>query len=278
MKNFKIGLQLYSVRDDIAKDMDSTLGKVKEMGYDYVEFAGGYAEKTAEEVRALLDKHELDCVSVHQAPTGFTEDAKGTLGFITKLGIKYCALPWMPFRGITTEEEYREVIKDVKPIGELLKARGIKFLYHNHDFEFKPIGGKLIIDRIFDEVGLDIINPEFDTCWVKYAGYEPVEYLKKYKGYCEVVHLKDFNCLELGAGPAYALIDASGKAGKNLSFEDNKFSYEPLGMGRQNFPEILAACEEVGSEYLIVEQDNSTVRPPLEAVKISRDYLKSLGI
>ena len=59
MKNFKIGLQLYSVRDDIAKDIDSTLGKVKEMGYDYVEFAGGYAEKTAEEVRALLDKHEL---------------------------------------------------------------------------------------------------------------------------------------------------------------------------------------------------------------------------
>ena len=92
MKKFKVGIQLYSLRDAMEKDMDATLKAVKEMGYDYVEFAG-YFDKSAEEVRTLLDKYGLECVSVHQAIGLFEEEGKAAVDYLNTIGAKYCAIP-----------------------------------------------------------------------------------------------------------------------------------------------------------------------------------------
>ena len=120
-----------------------------------------------------------------------------------------------------------------------------------------------------------LIDPEFDTCWVHYAGIDPVDKIREFSGRVEIVHLKDFVCKRLAGGPTYDLIDKDGKPIKT-SREDNEFEFRPLGQGRQNFEAILAACEECGTEYVIVEQDkvygNMT---ELEAAKLSRDYLKN---
>ena len=93
MKKFKVGLQLYSVRDQMEKDMEGTLKAVKEMGYDYVEFAG-YFGKSAEEIRALLDKYGLICISVHQGLDFYEEGGQSAAEYIKTLGANFSAIPW----------------------------------------------------------------------------------------------------------------------------------------------------------------------------------------
>ena len=275
MKKFKVGLQLYSIRDAMEKDMDDALGKVKAMGYDYVEFAG-YFGKSAEEVKALLDKHGLECVSVHQAPSLFWEEGQPAIDFLKTIGAKYCAIPWY------TVDEYKnnwdETMRKFTELGKTMKENGIQLMYHNHDFEFQKIDGETIIDRMYATIPNDLLKPQFDTCWIHYAGYDPSEYLRKYTGKIEVVHLKDFVCEKLGGGPVYGLIDESGAEQKPKSREESGFKFMPVGYGIQDWKSILATAEDAGAEIVIVEQDQSPDRDPLEAAKMSRDYLKTLGL
>lgn len=277
MKDIKVALQLYSVRENMKEDMDATLKAVKEMGYDYVEFAG-YFEKSAEEVKALLDKHSLKCISVHQTYDVFLAEPEKNVQFLKTIGAEFCAVPWMA-SGNLKGEKFEKTVEDMKKVSALLRENGIKFRYHNHDFEFVEEDGKVLIDKLFEGVGRDNIGPEFDTGWVTYAGYNPVEYIEKYKELCQIVHLKDFNCKRLKAGPNYALIDKDGKEIKPVSAEDNAFVFKPLGQGRLDVPAILDICRRIDTECVVVEQDNfEEGLTPLEAVKISREYLKTLGL
>ncbi len=275
MKKFKVGIQLYSIRDDMEKDMDKALGAVREMGYDYVEFAG-YFGKSAEEVKSLLDKHGLAAVSVHQAIDLFEKEGMEAVKFIKDIGADYCAIPW--YEAGEYYNNWDETIAKFKKTSKLLSEGGVKLMYHNHDFEFGKIDGEYILDKLYAAIPADMLMPELDTCWVHYAGVDPSEYIKKYAGRMDVLHLKDFVCKELGGGPVYALIDENGNEIKKDNKEENGFKFVPLGSGRQDFNKILSAAEEAGIEYLIVEQDNSPDRTPLEAAKMSREYLKTFGL
>ena len=137
MKDLKVGIQLYSLRDELAKDMDSTLKRVKEMGYDYVEFAGFY-DKSADEIKALLDKHGLTAVSMHQSlDPYFSENAMDFIKFVNTLGIKYSAVPWMDSAVFHDEARYAEFVDKMRKAQKLLSENGIALCYHNHDFEFE---------------------------------------------------------------------------------------------------------------------------------------------
>lgn len=278
MKNFKIGLQLYSIREDMEKDMDSALRQVKEMGYDCVEFAGYYGH-SAEEVKAMLDKYGLECVSVHQTPDLFVEEGQKAVDYLKTIGAKYAAVPWYPVEKQAGTAEWDNTVKMFNEVGELLKKNDIKLMYHNHDFEFNKFEDKFLLDWIYDTIPADIIEPEVDTCWVHYAGYNPADYLLKYSGRINIVHLKDFACKNLGGGPVYALIDGDGKEGAEKgSREDNGFEFRPVGHGIQDIPAIVEAAEKAGASILIVEQDQSNDRPAMESAKMSREYLKSIGL
>ncbi len=274
MKDFKVGLQLYSVRDCMEKNFFGTLKKVKEIGYDYVEFAG-YFNHTAEEVRSMLDELGLICISVHQNPDLFIEEGQKAADYLKTIGAKYSAIPWY---GIENYKggKFKGTIEKFKTVSKLLADNGIRLTYHNHDFEFNKIDGEYILEKIYSEMG-DMIEGEVDTCWVKYAGVDPVEFLLKYKGKMKTLHLKDFICSKYASGPVYALIDKDGKDNPK-SDSKNDFRFMPVGSGVQDFPAILSAAEEVGIDYVIVEQDQSYETPSLEAARISREYLKSLGI
>ena len=276
MKKFKIGVQLYSVRKEMENDMDATLKAIKEMGYDYVEFAG-YFGKTAEDVKAILDKYELTAISVHQIYESFLENEKDNIEYLKKLGVKYCAIPWMGLEKHAGTDVYDKTVDEITKVAKALKENGIQMLYHNHDFEFEKYQDKFLLDWLYESVPADLLQTEIDTCWVKYSGNDPVEYMKKYKGRSDVIHLKDFVCKNFAGGPAYALIDAEGKESKKPSLDDNGFEFRPLGQGLQNFESILKAAEEIGVEYLIVEQDAWPTASALESVKQSREYLKTLG-
>ncbi len=273
MKQFKVGLQLWGVRDELAKDFEGTLQAVKDMGYDYVEFAGFY-DRTAEEVKAIIDKIGLEGFSVHQGEQLFKEKGQEAIDYLATVGVKYCAIPWY---GLC--DKFEQAKKDFTEYSAALKKAGIKLLYHNHDFEFKKEDGKYFIDKLYEELPRDVISPEFDTCWVHYAGENPCEYIEKYSGAVEVIHLKDFVCTKLGGGPVYDLVDKNGNGqGKGESKEDNGFMYKPVGYGIQDIPAILAAAEKAGTEYVVVEQDEAPEHTPLEAAKLSREYLRSLGL
>ena len=191
--------------------------------------------------------------------------------------MKYVVIPWYDKRKLEDDAAWADVAAKFNAASALLQANGMQLLYHNHDFEYKKLpDGRYIHDRIMADVqGLD---PEFDTCWVHYAGIDPTTVIKDYKGRVNVVHLKDFACTKLGGGPVYALIDENGKAQGGGNQAESGFEFRPLGMGLQNFPAILEACEASGTEYVIVEQDNSKDLPPMEAIEISRKYLASLGL
>ena len=274
MKKFKIGLQLYSVRDDMEKDMDLTLKQVKEMGYDCVEFAG-YFGKSAEEVKAILDKYGLEAVSVHQRHEVFLEDEKTNIDFLKTLGVKYCVIPWMEKEKLSVKENFDKTVEGIIKVAKALKVNGIQMGYHNHDFEFEKRDGKFLLDWLYETVPADLLQAELDTCWVKYSGNDPVEYINKYADRSELLHLKDFVSDKFAAGPVYALIDDKGNS--EAAEQTSSFEFRPLGQGVQDFKPILEAAEKAGIEYLIVEQDSCPTATPMESAKISREYLKTLG-
>lgn len=278
MKNFKVGLQLYSVREEMKKDMDSTLKAVKEIGYDYVEFAG-YFGKSAEEVRALLDKHGLTCISVHQSYDVFLDEPQKNVDFLKTIGAKYCAIPWMDIKNHKGHENFDKAMGEITQVAKLLKENGIQMLYHNHDFEFNKFEGKYCLDWLYETIPSDLLKPEIDTCWVSYAGENPCAYLEKYSGRVDVLHLKDYVCKNPSAGPVYDLIDDSGKElGSKDDKEESGFEFRPVGQGVQDFPSILSSAEKAGIDYVIVEQDQWPTATAIESVKQSRKYLRTLGL
>ena len=272
MKKFNVGIQLYGVRKTMAQDFEGTLSAIKAMGYDYVEFAG-YFGRSGNEIADILAKLGLKCVSVHQSLDFFDKDLKAGADFLKAFGVKYSVIPWYEVGRLAGSDKWEETKALFNRVADGLKENGMMLGYHNHDFEFGKYEGKYLHDWIFESVPADRIFPELDTCWVKYAGLDPVEMIKKYSGRVPVVHLKDFVCTKASAGPVYALIDKDGKEIKN-SKEENGFEFRPLGKGVQDFASILKACEECGTDTVIVEQDQSYDLPELEAARISRQYLK----
>ena len=275
MKKFNVGIQLFGVRDAMAADFEGTLKALSEMGYEYVEFAG-YYNKSSEEIKALLDKYNLKSISVHQVLSFFDDDPQGKVDFLKGFGVKYVVVPWHDVSKLAGSEGWAETVRDFNEKAELFAKNGMVLGYHNHDFEFETFEGKYLHDYIMEAIPEGKIVPELDTCWVHYAGINPAEKIRQFSGKVPVVHLKDFVCKNLGSGPVYDLIGKSGETAVKASREDNGFEFRPLGMGRQNFAEILAACEECGTETVIVEQDKTYGgMTELEAAKISRDYLKN---
>jgi sugar phosphate isomerase/epimerase len=278
MKKFKVGIQLYTVRDFAEKDFFGTLDKVAEMGYDCVEFAG-YGNHTAAELKSKLESLGLEPASVHSGLQVFTgEDADKNIEYLAELGVKYVALPWLDETRRAGKENFELAVKEIIAAGKALKKHGMTLLYHNHDFEFELIDGKYALDILYDSVPAEYLQTEIDTCWARYAGQDPADYVKKYAGRAPVVHLKDFACDNIKKGEAvYGLIGPDGKQVRAPGSKSG-FEFRPIGMGVQDIPAIIAAAEYAGTDYLIVEQDGSVGRTSLEAAKLSRDYLKSLGL
>lgn len=268
MKKFKVGIQLYSIREQVEQDMDKALAQVSAMGYDCVEFAGFFG-KTAQEVKALLEKHSLTAVSVHQGPRLWQEQGDKAIDYLKEIGVSYCAIPSYPVDEFLNN--WDATIEKFTDYGKALSDAGIKLLYHNHDFEFNTIDGEFIFDKLYSTIPQTLLNPQIDTCWVHYAGQNPAEYVKKYQGRVEVVHLKDFVCEKLGAGPVYELIEDKSK---KMDKTESGFKFKPVGEGIQDWEAILTACEAAGTECVIVEQDNWYDEDAMDCAKRSREYLK----
>lgn len=268
MNKSKIGLQLFSVRDEIQADMLDTLKKVKSYGYGAVEFAGLYGNDPAE-VRKMCEEIGLVPLSAHVPMGELMADLEGTLDKYQTVGCKYIVIPSMPVEYRADKENFRDVFPIFKKIGEAVNNRGMVLQYHNHDFEFVKIDGEYYLDILYKEVGPELLQTQLDTCWVNVGGENPAEYLKKYAGRIPTVHLKDFAGRR--SENMYVLIGVDDEKKNEVSGE---FELRPLGKGLNNFPAIIKAGDQYGTEWYIVEQDRPSMGyTPLESVKISANYL-----
>lgn len=269
-----VAVQLYSVRDDMEKDFYGTIRKMKEFGYDGVEFAGLFGQNP-EEIKAFCEEIGIVPISAHVPYYDMLENPEAVLADYKTIGCKYVVVPYLTEECRPGTDGFAATVEGVRKIGEAAKALGLQLLYHNHDFEFVKIGEEYALDVLYSSVSEDLLKTEIDTCWVNVAGVVPSEYIEKYANRSPVVHLKDFKRSGEKLGKLYDLIGIDDEGEQE---EENSFSFMPVGYGVQDIPAILAACEEAGAEWVVVEQDNPAKGDtPENSVRLSREYLKTLN-
>jgi len=194
-----VGLQLYTVRSEMQKSVEATLARVAQVGYKEVEFAG-YFNRTPQQIRDALKANGLAAPSSHVNGPDWNkilDDAK-------TIGHEYVVIPWVPEEA-RTPDNFRRMADDFNKKAEAANKVGLKFAYHNHDFEFKPMpDGKLIYDTLLDSTDPKTVLMEMDLYWTNHGGASPEAYWKKYPGRFELLHIKDMaadrSITEVGTG------------------------------------------------------------------------------
>ena len=269
MSSLPIAIQVYSIREDASADLYATLKKIKEMGYDGVEFAGLYGNAPAT-IKAWCNELGLVPISAHVPFVDMLKDPMGVLSQYAEIGCKYVVVPYLIPEHRPEHANFAYVVEYIAILGKAAKKLGMTLLYHNHEFEFLKIEGKYALDHLYDTVPAELLQTELDTCWVNVGGEDPASYVRKYTGRAPIVHLKDFAGEK--SGDMYELIGIEKKAPQRPS----NFEFRPVGKGCQNFPAILDAAKAAGAEWVVVEQDAPSMGlSPLECAKESIDYLKS---
>lgn len=254
-----IAVQLYSIRDDAKADLRGTLEKIKAMGYDGVEFAGLYDHDPAL-IGSWCRELGLTPISAHVGFNLLKNDPKGTIAQYAAIGCSYIAIPSLSEDLRPGSAGWMNTVEDIKMIAEECRAQGIQLLYHNHEFEFVRLEeGEYGLDQLYRLI--PTIKTQIDTCWVKTSGEDPAAYVRKYTGRAPIVHLKDF----------------VGRRGAPRDSED-AFHFRPVGYGDQDIPSILAASQDAGASWVIVELDQpARGKTPMECVEMSINYLRSLA-
>lgn len=283
--NFKFGganmalpvaLQFYSVRDEADKDFFGTLEKIKEMGYQGVEFAGLFGHSPAQ-IKKECERIGITPISAHVPLDDMIADIEGTVKAYKEIGCEYIAVPYVTEERRPGAEKFDETVEYIKKIGEECNKNDMTLLYHNHDFEFRKIDGEYGLDMLYRLVSADLLKTELDVCWVNVGGEDPANFVLKYSGRAPVVHLKDF--VMKGKDKPKKLYDLIGIDDESGEKEDeDAFSFKPVGYGVQDMPSILDASVKAGAKWVVVEQDQPDKgNTPMNAAKMSREYLKKIG-
>ena len=144
----KIGLQVYSIRDDAAADFALAMKKVKEMGYDGVELAGDYG-LSAETIKSILDENQLEAISAH-IPLDDMENAPDKVfAFYQSIGCRFVAVPWLAEERRPGTALFNDTVKSIRKIGAKAREYGMQLLYHNHDFEFVKVDDEFALDMLY---------------------------------------------------------------------------------------------------------------------------------
>jgi sugar phosphate isomerase/epimerase len=259
LKSFGVGLQLYTIRDAMNKDVPGSLKMISDMGYKNLELAsyanGKFYGYASEEFKKMVNDLGMDIISSHASveSTGITlENAKKMAEDHAKVGVKYCVQPWVVEAARTSIDSYKKMVADWNKVGKIMKEYGIQFGYHNHNFEFDIVEGKVPYYDIFMvELDKDLVTMEMDLFWTIKAGQNPIEIFKKYPGRFQLLHFKDMFTKE---APFVKVAS---------------HDFAPVGAGLINFREILAAKDIAGMKYFFVEQDSTKDRKPFDAIQTS---------
>jgi sugar phosphate isomerase/epimerase len=245
----RVGLQLYTVRRELEKDFAGTLEQVAALGFREVEFAG-YFKHSPREVRTILDRYQLSAPSAHISTAALRGNLQEEIEAAQAIGHQYLVCGYLPAEERRSPDDYRKLVELLNHAGERLKKVGIEFGYHNHDFEFTAMEGRLPYDMILAGTDPGLVQMELDLYWITKAGQDPLKYFSAYPGRFPLIHVKDMD-----ATPRHFFTE--------------------VGRGTIDFKKVLAAARAAGARHYFVEQDE-TPASPFSSIKLSLDYLKRL--
>ena len=254
-----IGAQYYTIRDytKTIEDFDASCKKISDMGYKAVQISGQPLD--ASEMRKVLDKYGLKVYLTHKSCKDFFEDIDGVIEYNKALGCDLCGMGSMSKEYIESNESLTDFITKINKACERLKAEGMYFGYHNHSFEFFKFDGKEIFDRLIEETDPEIFNFIVDTYWLQHGGKNPPDVIRKLGKRAMAIHFKDYGIFYNDEGKLKPAICE-------------------VGRGNLDWDAIFAACEDAGSRFAVVEQDNNHFEgDPFKSLKMSYDFLSSKG-
>ncbi len=240
-----VGLQLYTVRRELARDFDGTLARVAEIGYREVEFAG-YVGREPAAVRAAVDRAGLAAPAAHIPYASLGEDWPRALEAAAAVGHRWIIVPWIPAEQRRTLEGYRAIAEHFNRAGTAARAAGLRLAYHNQEYDFAPLEGRVPYDVLLAETDIDL---EMDVYWITKGGGDPLAYFARYPGRFPCVHLKD-----AGPAPAHRMAD--------------------VGSGTIDFRAILARRRQAGIRHCFAEHDEPA--DAFASARASYDYLTKL--
>lgn len=252
MRKIQIGLQLYTLREQMEQDFEGTLRQVAKMGYEGVEFYD-YFGYSAEALKALLQELGLKAIGTHIQLVNLRDNLDEEIKYLKTIGSKYAICPWLP-EDVRDAKSWMSHIEVLSVAGQRCKEAGMELLYHNHEFEFETkIDGKPVFEVLFERLPAHIIKPEIDLGWVQYAGINPLDYIEKYKDKLPLVHVKDYL----------------------INKRNPELTIDTVELGEGNLPilDIITALGKTDVEWIIVEQDTCS-NPPLQSVAQSLQWLE----
>jgi sugar phosphate isomerase/epimerase len=252
-----IGLQLYSLRNEMKTDVPGTIAKVNSWGITEVEGGSTYG-MTMEWFQKLLKQNAIKVVSVGADFNELAENPQQAIENAKAFGAKYVVTFWIPHNGDTfTIEETKRAVDVFSKAGKILADSGLSLCYHPHGYEFKPYGKGTLFDYLVKNTDPRHLNFEMDVFWIKHPGQDPVALLNKYPKRFLLMHLKDRK-------PG-----TPGNGNGNADVESNVV----LGQGDVNIAAVMKAAKKAGVKHYFIEDESSR---SVEQIPQSLAYLKSL--
>lgn len=258
--NLPIGLQLYTLRDDLAKDLNGTLTQVSKIGYKEVELYDNYG-KDSRAMRKLLKDFGFVAPSGHYVVSQIETNWPQQIEYAKAIGLKYMVNAILQPEQRKNLDDYKRLVDLFSKAGEQTKKAGIQFAYHNHNFEFQNVEGVMPYQFLLEKLDSNLVQFEMDCFWVTHSGHDPVDFFNKYPGRFPLLHIKD---LKAGHPPT-------------LDFDAQPGLFAEVGKGTIDWKRIFEAAPKAGMKHFYVEQDYCEI-PPLESVKISYEYLHALTV
>lgn len=253
-----IGLQLYTFRAQMPKDVPGMLKKISDMGIRYLEGGGTY-NLSKEEYKKLLEKNNLRIVSYG---AGFEELQKNPEDVAEKanfFGAEYVMCSWVPHQGeVFTLEDTKKAVEVFNRAGKVMKERGLKFMYHAHGYEFQPYEGGTYFDYMLSHMDPAYANFQMDVFWFRNSGQNPAEWLRRYPERFLTLHLKD----------------RQHGTPDNVTAKADVESNVVLGAGDVDIAAVMKAAIKAGIKYAFIEDESSR---SLQQVPQSIAYLKRLA-
>lgn len=252
-----LGVQLYTVRQQVQADLPGILTAIRKIGYTTVEtFAAQYKMSAAELRKAIIDSG----LKVPSGHFGYKEfDSR--FDYAKELGLHFMVCSSVPESIGNSLDGFKRAADQYNAWGEKAKRAGMQFAFHNHNSEFQTYSGTTGIEELLKRTDPKLVQWQMDCYWVAQAGRDPLAMLRKYPGRITTLHLKDRMA---GAQPSV-----------ELNAEARHFT--EVGAGTLNWKQILPAAEKEGARYMFVEQDR-TVGPPLKSLQISYDNLRKMQL
>jgi sugar phosphate isomerase/epimerase len=235
-----VGLQLYSLRDQFAKDVPGTLDKVRDYGLKYVELAGTYG-LAPEKFKSDLTSRGLEAVSGHFPFERFRDDPESIATEAKALGLKYVGCAWIPHDGAFSEKACRDAIATFNKAGAALARHGLKFFYHTHGYEFQPHGDGTLFDLLMNETDPKLVSYEMDVFWVVHGGQDPAKLLGKYGNRWALMHLKGMK-----EGTKTGLLTGGTDVSNDVA----------VGTGKIDYASVLRAAKKAKVKYYFIEDES----------------------